>query len=83
MHAARKMYLSCESDSRIMKALKKPLRTYAAPVTLGRKVYFKAVGSDKCNGNRTGQCCSVSPSGYLCHEDTSEQNYAGKGACFP
>ena len=53
MHAARKMYLSCESDSRIMKALKKPLRTYAAPVTLGRKVYFKAVGSDKWKGPAT------------------------------
>ena len=53
MNASRRMFLSCESSNRIMKALKKPLRTYTAPVTFGSKVYYKAVGSDKWKGPAT------------------------------
>ena len=50
MNASRKMYLNAESSERVMKALKKPLRTYSVPVVLGSKVYYKVVGTEKWKG---------------------------------
>ena len=53
MHAARKMFLDCDSSNRIMTALKKPLRTYSSPVTTGDKVYYKDPGNTKWKGPAT------------------------------
>ena len=53
MNASRKMYLNAESSERVMKALKKPLRTYSVPIVLGSKVYYKVVGTEKWKGPAT------------------------------
>ena len=44
MHAARKMYLSCESDSRIMKALKKAVENLCSTCYPGKKGILQSCG---------------------------------------